>query len=1095
MTTTGPEPWHRVVRLKDELRSGELTLAEFAADLHEVTLGQGTRPIYEDPARFFALTFPTHALRELVKDVAERLAGKSTKAVRQLELTYGGGKTHTLITLYHLFRDPTALSDVKAVQEFRQHVGAELPKAFPVSLCFDKIDVERGIDGIRAPDGETRTLKHPWSVLAFQLAGAEGLRALHADGKDEERETPPAEPLLVNLLAIPRKQGLGTLILVDEVLMYARGKAGMGHVWRERIVDFFQHLVQAVTKVDRAAMVASLLAADQSKYDDLGQALQSDLFDVVRRQREEGVQPVGREDVAQVLRRRLFDADGLHDSGAQDAHVIGVVGALARLDAATKKNRREEEDRFRRSYPFHPDLGDVFYSRWTQLTGFQRTRGILRTLATALREAERWDDCPVIGPAALLAAPGVEGVSEAVADLASISTSEKSEGARTDWRTLLERELQIARSVQRDIPALNQREAEQAVVAVFLHSQPIGHKANTPELVRMIGAAAPDAIDLEKALGSWRDLSWFLDDADLADDDPTGGIPKSWRLGNRPNLKQMHDEACAQRVTGDAVERRLTEEVHRTRRLTEGARATGAQVHNLPKSPADLTDNGEFRYAVLGPEAASESGKPNAVASRYLAETTGPDKPRAHRNVVVLAVPSRDGVAAAGEVIRSLLGWEDVQALLSGHSVDPLQSERLRRRLEEARRRVPDTIRAAWCIVVTLNEEGYAQAFRLPADAGPLFAQIKADQRSRIKETPVDAEALLPDGPYDLWQASDEGRYANELVRAFARNPRLPKFLKANVVVDTVVQGIDRGLFVAELSRPDGSRRTWWREVPPREIMEDDQLRVVLPDKAELAELPGQLLAPGALALPGLWDEESATLGDVIEYFRGGHAVTVSRDGYDEVEIIPRCAEEVVREAIRTAVSQGLIWLTNGPASVWYEPVPEDALTPAATLRPRPERIPVTSLVEGVFPGAWHEGFTNGVDLTRALSQMRGEALPWGLVRESILAGVDSRWLQVKDGDAVDLHTAYRDAARLMLERPSMDAGPELPPAPAFQPTADLEGHQIHDLADLVPELMEASAGYRLKFRIQVMLDDAPEDIRSRVDQLIDIRLKSEPDG
>ena len=105
MPTTRPEPWHRVVRLKEELRSGELTLAEFAADLHEVTLGQGTRPVHEDPARFFALTFTTHALRELVKDVAERLAGRSTKAVRQLELTYGGGKTHTLITLYHLFRN------------------------------------------------------------------------------------------------------------------------------------------------------------------------------------------------------------------------------------------------------------------------------------------------------------------------------------------------------------------------------------------------------------------------------------------------------------------------------------------------------------------------------------------------------------------------------------------------------------------------------------------------------------------------------------------------------------------------------------------------------------------------------------------------------------------------------------------------------------------------------------------------------------------------------------------------------------------------------------------------------------------------------
>ena len=549
MTPTKPEPWHRVVRLKDELRSGELTLAEFAADLHEVTLGQGKRPVYEDPARFFALTYPTHALRELVKDVAERLAGKSTKAVRQLELTYGGGKTHTLITLYHLFRDPAALSGVAAVDEFRQHAGTDLPPAFPVSLCFDKIDVERGIDGVRAPDGETRTLRHPWSVLAFQLAGADGLRAIHADGEDEERETPPTGLLLEKLLGIPPERGLGTLILVDEVLMYARGKAGLGGVWRERIVDFFQHLVQAVTRVDRAALVASLLASDPNKHDALGEALQSELFDVIRRQKEEGVLPVGKEDVAEVLRRRLFEAGSFHDPSARDAQVIGVVGALARLDAGTKKKRYEEEDRFRRSHPFHPDLADVFYSRWTQLAGFQRTRGILRTLATALREAEGWDACPVIGPAALLAAPGTEGVSDAVADLAGIARSEHSEGARTDWRTLLEKELQIARGVQGRVPALEQREAEQAVVAVFLHSQPIGHKANTPELVRMIGAGAPDAIEIEKALSGWRDLSWFLDDADALDDDAGASPSPGARQPSQP-------QADARRGVRPARERR-----------------------------------------------------------------------------------------------------------------------------------------------------------------------------------------------------------------------------------------------------------------------------------------------------------------------------------------------------------------------------------------------------------------------------------------------------------------------------------------------------------------------------------------------------------
>ncbi len=1123
MTTTRPKPWHRVFRLKDELRSGELTLAEFAADLHEVTLGEGRRPIYEDPARFFALTFPTPALRELVKDVAERLAGRSTKAVRQLELTYGGGKTHTLITLYHLFRDPAALSGVKAVQEFRQHVGRALPKAFTVSLCFDKIDVERGIDGVRAPGGEVRSLKHPWSVLAFQLAGAEGLRAIHGDGDDEERETPPAEPLLARLLALPQEQGLATLVLVDEVLMYARGKAGMGQVWRERIVDFFQHLAQAVAKVDRAALVASLLASDQGKQDPLGQSLQSDLFDVIRRQKEEGVQPVGKEDVAEVLRRRLFETEGPGDPGAHDAQVIGVVRALAGLDPATKRKRREEEERFRKSYPFHPDLGDVFYSRWTQLTGFQRTRGILRTLATALRDAEGWDECPVIGPSALLAAPGVDGISDAVADLAGISTSEQSsEGSRTDWRTLLEKELQIARRVQREVPALGQREAEQAVVAVFLHSQPIGHKANTPELVRMVGAGAPGAIDLDKALGGWRELSWFLDDGDLDDGAAAGGgaggaggLPRSWRLGNRPNLKQMHDEACAQRVTDDAMERRLKDEARRTRRLTEGARAAGAQVHVLPESPRDLADNGEFRYVVLGPEAASESGRPSPPASRYLAETTGPDKPRVHRNVVVLAAPSRDGVAAARDTIRSLLGWEDVQRQLAEHTVDPLQGERLRKRLEEARRRVPETVRAAWCIVVTLNEAGAPQAFRLPADGGPLFTQIKGDERSRIKETAVDAEALLPDGPYDLWRESDEARFVSELANAFARNPRLPKFLKANVVVDTIAQGIGRGLFVAELPRPDGSRRTWWREAPPREVMEDGQLRVALPGKAALAELPGRLLAPGDGgggggagdgdagdgALPGIWEAGSVTVGELIDYFRGGHTVTVRREGYDETEAIPRCDEQIVRGAVRSAVEEGRLWLTNGPTSLWREPVPEDVLTDAARLQARPERVPASALMDDALPGAWQEGATNGADLTRALSHARGEAMPWGLVRESIADGVDSRWLEIRDGDAEILHRAYREAGRLVLERPPQASGPgpaqppQPPVAPPGSPATNIEGHQVQDLADLVPELLEASAGYQLEFRVQVVLNDAPNEVRAKVDHLIDARLKPGPAG
>ena len=220
-------PWHEVVKLREDVRTGELSLADFAADLHDVVMQKGARPVYEDPGRFFALTYPTFPLRELARDVVLRLAGRNTKAIRQLELTYGGGKTHTMVALRHLVHDPEALPALSAVEQFRSHIGAcpcrrrASPRSASTSSTWRK-----GME-VRGPAGELRWLKHPWSVLAFQIAGDEGLRVLHPDGAAEERETPPAEPLLADLLSRPQAQGLATLVLIDEVLMYAREKAVM----------------------------------------------------------------------------------------------------------------------------------------------------------------------------------------------------------------------------------------------------------------------------------------------------------------------------------------------------------------------------------------------------------------------------------------------------------------------------------------------------------------------------------------------------------------------------------------------------------------------------------------------------------------------------------------------------------------------------------------------------------------------------------------------------------------------------------------------------------------------------------------------------
>ena len=158
-------PWHKVVAIRDDLKSGEPTMSMFAADLYDVTMGRA-KPIYQEPEEFFALTYPTFNLRELVKDVLLRLAGKSDKAIRQLQLTYGGGKTHTLITLYHLVRDPDNLPDLPAVKEFIEHAEINPPKTRVAVIGFDRLDPERGME-VLSPEGKVGRFKYPWTVLAF----------------------------------------------------------------------------------------------------------------------------------------------------------------------------------------------------------------------------------------------------------------------------------------------------------------------------------------------------------------------------------------------------------------------------------------------------------------------------------------------------------------------------------------------------------------------------------------------------------------------------------------------------------------------------------------------------------------------------------------------------------------------------------------------------------------------------------------------------------------------------------------------------------------------------------------------------------------
>lgn len=1111
------KPWHQIVQLRDDLKSGELSLAIFAADLYDVIMGKA-KPIYQNPTEFFALTYPTFALRELAKDVILRLAGQSEKAIRQLELTYGGGKTHTLITLFHLVNDPANLPSLPAVEEFTIHIGMIPPQARVVTLTFDKLDVEKGMS-VRSPDGELRWLKNPWSVLAFQLAGAAGLRLLNAKGEDIERESAPAENLLIDLLKKPQEEGLSTLILIDEVLIYAHEKVGLDEKWRTKLINFFQYLTQAATKVDRCAIVASLLASDPSKNDSFGRELTQDITAIFQRQQEERVQPVGKDDVAEVLRRRLFAPDSIRDRTKFSPQVVAALKGIANLDEQTNKEKSLAEHKFIQSYPFHPDLTEIFYTKWTQLDGFQRTRGVLRTFTLALRDAEKWDKSPLIVANVFIGDFNKSSLSEAARELTNIATTEEYEGKRQDWNNIIEGELAKARQIQNDTVGIKNREIEQAVFATFLHSQPIGQKALTRDLMLLLGHTNPDKIELEKALRRWVDASWFLDEESLQDTDPiTGqkGLPKSWRLGSKPNLKQMHYDACNNRVSNDLVEAKLQEEIRKLKNLTAGAAASGAKVHNLPRFPKDIEDDGEFHYAVLDPQATSTSGNPSAYAAKFINETN-PGTPRAkNRNAIVLAVPDRNGLDAARSSIRDYLGWEEVKELLKSQEIDASRQQRLDLYLNESKKKIPEVVEQAYCIVITVAANNDIQAFKINVGSEPLFNLIKAEPKARIQETAITAEALIPGGAYDLWREDEESRRVSDLVGAFAQRPNLPKMLNSKSILETLLNGCSEGTFVLRVMRPDRTYRTFWRSRPDDNALKDSSLEAVLPEYARLSELSATVISPGEL--PQLWaNENGITLRQIYEYFSGSNVVQVPRDGYEEPIPIPCVEPPIINTAITEAVQQGNLCLTAGEASFFAESIPNGVLTEDAQLQPPPTPLSINDVLPENLPEAWSNGTSTALGINQALIQKIGQPLPWKIVQDAIEGAFRARCFQLTP-DSQAWPCPYSRAAAVKFQLPQLTQPTPVTPLPsekapdaqpsAFEPqpsayensvlaakattntriTAYLETHELTDLADRIAEIKNIAAGFDLKLKVQIELggESQPSDeVLSRINDIL----------
>lgn len=954
--------WPKKCRLREEVRSGTLRLAEFAADLNAVRTGEAP-DVYRTGDEFFSRTYPTYNLKRLVRDCLQRLGGQGGVPIIRFDVSYGGGKTHTLITLLHLAERGVDLVDHPTVREFAQFGGIEqTPKARVALLPFDKFDVHEGLL-VYGPDGGTRRVKTPWGALAYQLAGDAGYARVKAH---EEGYDPPAEPILVDLLRVPEKEGLGTLILLDEAVWYYR--AAVNHDARRlgTLKDFFHSLIQAVVKVNRCCLVATLIASAIEARDATGALVLQALEDEFRRY-EENFEPVAKEDLAEILRRRLFES--VPPETDRRSVIDAVMAKQQQLPLREAQKSQQAYDRLLRSYPFHPDLLNVLYEKWKQFEGFQNARGMLRVLALSTRAAEAWDFSPLIGPAALLG-KDVE-LSDAMVELIDKCKAE------ADWSKILVGELDKAREVQGEFPSLRWREIELAVVATFLHSQPRGQKAEPSDLYSLLAHPSLDTASVTEGLSKWRDRSWFLTEE-----------PAVWRLGTQPNLTHMHVRAI-EKVSAkpSLIDDELRSRI-RAARLADVE--DGVTPHNLPDSPRDVGDTPELHFAVLAPSCVADAGKavPTNVEA-YFNHTSGPTNPRTFRNAVVAVAPDRARLAGLRERVLRLLAWRELQTGEDAKLLSDLQGKELGRRLKETEDGLGDAVRATYSTLLTVNEGGAIEATFLPPASGGLFERVKQAlmEDERLLATSLDPELFLPGSYLDLWGEGEQAKRAKDLIAAFAQFPRLPRLLKPSVLYASIARGVREGRIVLQIPRGDGSARTLWRTEPGTDDLARPEAEVVPVHYARLHELDPALLLPGTC--DGLWQTDAGPLGlEAIEsYFDGSRAPQVA-------------SPEVIDKSVRAAVQRGLLMARLDGKVFLRQAMPDEPLPPQLELLLPPPAVKGADLGPKELSEAWNSGTTNVAALGKAISARRGHAVPWVLLRDGVAEALASRLFEVVEDGA-----------------------------------------------------------------------------------------------
>src|SRR5579863_2539415 len=400
-TTGNLKPWREVVTPHKDVASGRYQQAEFAADLWQVHMGEGTDE-YKKPVEFFRRTYLTESLKQMLIGAVRRISGQGGDPVVQLQTNFGGGKTHSMLALYHLFSG-TAPSELVGIDAILQE--ADIKKLLTVKrvvLVGNKISPG---NPVKKADGTiVRTL---WGELAWQLGGKKAFERVRAD---DEKATSPGDVLRELFVEYGP-----CLVLVDEWVAYARqlhDQSDLPAGGFETQFTFAQALTESAKLAKNCMLVVSLPASDtagspHTQADDVevrgirGREALDRLRNVVGRV-ESSWRPATAEDGFEIVRRRLFEpiAGDLYKQRDLTARAFADLYHSQAAEFPTDCRGGEYEKRIQAAYPIHPEIFDRLYTDWSTLVKFQRTRGVLRLMAAVIHSLwEKGDKNPLILPA------------------------------------------------------------------------------------------------------------------------------------------------------------------------------------------------------------------------------------------------------------------------------------------------------------------------------------------------------------------------------------------------------------------------------------------------------------------------------------------------------------------------------------------------------------------------------------------------------------------------------------------------------------------------------------------------------------------------